>query len=231
MVFLAARNYFHRLYELADYISGRMRTENRGTKEYDRWFECEKVLSVVIKYALNRGNRESSRQKVQVYWESGCNFDIALEKLDTNYNVLKGAIARDSRLLYDELGSSILDFLKDGKPVDAHIEFVVRTKSLILSDIIPTDIVPLLPNPAYGLNINIEDCIQELKILKAISYLAIRDLINKADKDKMAHILAIMKGDADYSSLEMQKRLWGYLIGKDELKQMLNDMKVKNLIS
>ena len=227
---MAARNYFHRLYDLSDYISGRIRAESRGTKEYDRWFECERVLAVVIKYALNRGNRESSRQKVQEYWKSGCNFDLALEKLDTNYNVLKGAIARDSRLLYEELGSSILDFLNDGKPVDAHIEFVVRTKSLILSDVIPTDIVPLLPNPAFGLNINIEDCVQELKILRAISYLAIRDLINKADKDKMAHLLAIMKGDADYSSLELQKRLWGYIIGKEELKQMLNDLKVKNLI-
>lgn len=227
---MAARNYFHRLYDLTDYIDGRMKAEERGSKEYDRWFECQRVLEVVVKYAMNRGNRESSRQKVKTYWDCGCNFDLALEKLDTNYNVLKGAIARDSRLLYDELGSSLLDFLKDGKPVDAHIEFIVRTDCLVLADVMPSEVIPLLPNPAFNIGIDINDCTQELKILKAISFLSIRDLINKADRDKLSHLLAIMKGDADYNSLELQKKLWGYLIGKDELKSMLNDLKVKNLI-
>ena len=227
---MAARNYFHRLYDLVDYVNDRMKGEKKGSKEYDRWFECKKVLEVVIKYSINRGNRESSRLKVRTYWECGCNFDLALEKLDTNYNVLKGAIARDSRILYNELGSSLLDFIKDGKPVDAHIEFIVKTDSLLLSDVIPTDVVPLLPSPAFNMEVNIEDCTQELKVLKAISYLSIRDLINKVDKDKLAHLLAIMKGDADYNSLELQKRIWGYLIGKEELKQMLNDLKVMNLI-
>lgn len=227
---MAARNYFHRLYDLVDYVNDRMKGEKKGSKEYDRWFECKKVLEVVIKYSINRGNRESSRLKVRTYWECGCNFDLALEKLDTNYNVLKGAIARDSRILYNELGSSLLDFIKDGKPVDAHIEFIVKTDSLLLSDVIPTDVVTLLPSPAFNMEVNIEDCTQELKVLKAISYLSIRDLINKVDKDKLAHLLAIMKGDADYNSLELQKRIWGYLIGKEELKQMLNDLKVMNLI-
>ena len=228
---MAARNYFHRLYDLTDYVNGRMKAEKKGSSEYDRWFECQKVLEVVIKYALNRGNRESSREKVRIYWNCGCNFELALEQMDTNYNVLKGAIARDSRLLYEELGSSLLDFIKEGKPVEAHIEFIVRTDCLVLSDVMPSDIITLLPNPAFDLNINIDDCVQELKILKAISYLSIRDLINKADKDKLSHILAIMKGDADYNSLELQKKIWGYLLGKDELKAMLNDLKVKNLIS
>lgn len=230
MIELAARNYFHRLYELTDYVSNRMKAEEKGSREFDRWFECQKVLEVVIKYALNRGNRESSREKVKIYWNCGCNFDLAMEQVDTSYNVFKGAIARDSRLLYEELGSSILDFIKDGKPVDAHIEFVVRTDCLVLADVMPSEIITLLPSPAFDLGINIDDCTQELKILKAISYLSIRDLINKADKSKLAHLLAIMKGDADYNSLELQKRLWGYLLGKDELKAMLNDLKVKNLI-
>ena len=94
----------------------------------------------------------------------------------------------------------------------------------------PSEVIPLLPNPAFNIGIDINDCTQELKILKAISFLSIRDLINKADRDKLSHLLAIMKGDADYNSLELQKKLWGYLIGKDELKSMLNDLKVKNLI-
>ena len=228
---MAARNYFHRLYDLSYIVSSRIKAEEVGSREYDRWFECQKILELVIKYALNRGNRESSRQKVNVYWNCGCDFNLALEKFEgMSYNVLKGAIARDSRLLYEELGSVLLDFIESGKPVDAHIEFVVRTNTLVLSDVVPCDIIPLLPKPAFNLEISMEDCKQELKILKAISYMSIRDLIAKADKEKLSHVLAVMKGDADYNSLELQKGIWGYLIGKDELKAMLNDLKVKNLI-
>ena len=229
---MAARNYFRRLYDLSDYISSRIKAEQKDSREHDRWFECQRVLFVVIKYAINRGNKKSSRQKVQAYWECGCDFDLAVEKLNnTNYNVLRGAIARDSRLLYEELGSVLLDFLQDGKPVDAHIEFVVRTNSLVMADVIPADVVNLLPPPTFNPDLSVDACAQELKILKAVSYLSIRDLISKADTVRLSHILAILKGDGNYAALELQKRLWSYLIGKDELKAMLNDLKTKNLIN
>lgn len=227
---MAQRNYYKRLMELTEVMNFHLRTEKRGTREHDRWFECQKILLVVVKYALNRGNKPSSRQKVQTYWGCGCNFDLAVEKLGVSYDVLRGAIARDSRLLYAELGSAILELLQDGKPVDAHIEFVIRTNSLVLSDVIPADIVPLLPEPSFDVNINLEDCIAELKILKAISFISIKDCIARADTNKLCHILAILKGDGDYGAVEMQKKLWGYLIGKDELKTMLNDLKTKSLI-
>ena len=222
-------SYFKRLMVLSNTISERVSVEKEGTKEYNRWFECQRVLSSVIKYALNSG-KGSLNTKITVFWNCGCDYTEALERLDVSYEVLRACLARASRKLYNELGVNVLDFISEGKPVDAHIEFMVKTGQLLLDDVIPAEVVSLLPVPTFHSIINIEECTEELKLLKTLTLVSLKQSIQNVNPNRLAHLLAILGGDGDYSSILVKKKLWGYLIGKDELKQTMNDLKVKNLI-
>ena len=221
--------YFRRLRDLSDYVNEKVKAEKVGTVEYNRWFECQKVLGTVIKYALSYGQGVLN-DKIMTFWKTNCSYSDTAEITGDSYEGLRSSLARASRILYDKLGATVLDLLKEGKPIDAHIEFMVRSGSLVLEDIIPQEIASSLPKPTYNPTIEVEDCVAELKLLKSLTMVSILKQINDINTSKLAHLLAIMGGDSDYSSMVLKKKLWGYVIGKEELKAMLNDLKVKNLI-
>lgn len=221
--------YYKLLRDLSETLTMRISAEKEGTKEYTRWFECQRVLTSVIKYALNN-DRGTLQEKVKVFWETGCSYEDTMERIDVSYETIRACIARASRKLYDELGTIVLEFIEQGKPVDAHVEFMVRTGQLVLDDVIPLDIANILPKPAYNPTIQLEECTEELKMLKALTFISLRQQLQSVNPNKVAHLLAIMGGEGDYASIVVKKQLWGYLIGKNELKQMMNELKVKNLI-
>ena len=51
------------------------------------------------------------------------------------------------------------------------------------------------------------------------------------DEKRLAHVLSALRGEGDYFSATVRKSLWSYLYGKEEFKTVINELKVKNLIS
>ena len=222
-------SYFKRLKDLSSVLDSRIRASRNGTPEYNKWFESQKVLASVIKYVLDYGT-SSLNNRIRAFWDNNCEYPEAMEKLGVDYECYRSSISRVSRIFYNDLGVTLLDFIDEGRFVDAHIEFMVRTKQLVMNGLIPLEVVNMLPQPDFNSVINIEECTSELKLLKQLTLVNIRNMIDGVDKSKLAHLLAIMNGESDYSSMALKKKLWGYIIGKDELKAMMNDLKVRNLI-
>lgn len=224
-------SYYRVLWDLSDKIKTNLRGCPQGSKEYSTWFECQKVLETVIHYVLNE-SRPPLRDKIQAYWRAGCDYIKTVEsgEVDVNYEGIRVCIARTSRKLYEKLGYNIISFLESGKPTDAHIEFMVKTNQLVLDDVFPKGVVDMLPNGTYSPVIDLKDCMTELGILKSLTYMSLKSKVDTIDPVKLSHILAILGGSGGTDAMTVRKAVWGYIFGKDDLKAMLNDLKVKNLI-
>ena len=222
-------SYFKKLKVLSEDVSFHIQAQKEGTVDYNKWYECQRVLASVINYALSYG-RGTLNEKIKVFWKNDCDYMATMEELGVTYEVIRSCMARASRGLYDELGVNVLNFIGEGKPVDAHIEFMVKTGQLVLEDIMAIETANMLPTPAFNPTINMEDCVEELKLIKELTLVSVQSRIKSVNAGKLAHLLAIMSGDGNYSNIVVKKKIWGYLIGKEEMKQMMNDLKVKNLI-
>lgn len=225
------KSYYRLLRETIDTVNDKVRNCEENTKEYMVYFECQRILAEVTEYVLHFAKTDKLNEKIQTFWNLDLQYAETSEVLGCSYQSLRVIIGRQSRLTYEALGVVLLDLLRNGKPLDAYTEFLVRTDRLSLETMIPKEILLALPRGQYDGGIDLKDCKAELDFLKSLTKKGIMDSVRLLDEKRLAHVLSVLWGEGDYFSATVRKSLWSYLYGKEAFKTVINGLKVKNLIS
>ena len=227
------QSYLKRLMILSEKVDDNIRVAKSDVKEYKRWTRTAEILRKVIEYSLNKATTEEFRNKINIYWEHNCSIIETLEddRIESNYENFRKSISQLSQKLYRDLGDMVLYYIEKGMVTDAYVEFLVRTDRLVLEDVIPVGITEMLPQPKFNPLIDVRDCVKELEFLKSVTYMSIKEQISNLDEAKLSLIIAVLKGQSDLTASQKQKIMWGYLFGKQDLKDMINSLIMRGLIS
>lgn len=196
-------------------------TLEKDSKQLRKLRDCQSVLAEIADFAFNYPVSSTLRDRLRVFWN--CNFDYGLfsEAVGESYETARVSMSRVSRGLYQVMGSNWYFFIMSVKPLDAYIDFIVRTGKGGGLNVFPSEYTDMFPTDNGGKVFKIEDCTEELNFLRSITTISIKKQLEELDQDKLAFLMKILKGRQQGYG-DMQKKLWFYVYGKKEFKDLIN---------
>lgn len=222
--------YFKMLKNMEAELQGKIKSTVTISTEHKGYLQCMRVLGEVVNYAINMPKGKQTKRRLEVFWKTNLSYEDTCLECNTPYQYLRVFISHQSSLCYDKLGTDIFDYLKGCKPLDAMIEFFSRTGKISVANLIPAEFVTRIPQIKPSDSYKLEDCREELDFLKSLSIIGIQSRLDALDSDKLAYILWLLNSENSRYP-EIRKKLWTYIYGKDEFKNVINDLKVKNYIT
>lgn len=208
-------------------VNNRVEVETEP-KQLRKLKDSQSVLAEIADYAFNLPKSEHLRNKLKIFWNSNFDYFVLSEQTGEPYNSVRVTMHRVSKMLYDQLGSNWYFFIMSDKPLDAYIDFLLHTGKGGGINVFPFRYKDMFPTDNSGNVYKVEDCVEELDFLKSITTISIKRQIENLDSDKLSFIFSVLNGEQAAFG-DMQKKLWFYICGKKEFKELINELRDKRL--
>ncbi len=152
-----------------------------------------------------------------------CNYKEIADQLNLDKESLKNTIYYISNETKNVIGQDTLSLIKDGYIETARFQFY---QGLGINDVykeFPDGVLDLLPDINKNIRIDTNDCMNELKLVKALTKQSITKLIKKVDEEKLSHLLFVIFNDDDLYKHE-QKILIDCLTNQKSIKEATDEL-------
>lgn len=222
--------YYRLLKDTQAEVESKLKQTVAGTKEEKIYQECSKILTEVIESVLSNVKRQSLGVKIRTFWEHDLDYPTTAEVVGCSYETIRVIISRESKNAYAKYGVQLLDKIRNGKPLDAYIEYLVRTNGLSVEKIIPKEIQLELPQEKCSSTLNVEDCQAEIDFIRKINMANQIKELSGLNQEKLSHVLGVLQGQGNYSESLVSKKLWQYIYGNAEFKNLILELRKQRVI-
>ena len=144
--------------------------------------------------------KKGSKEKIQVYLESGYDYEVLCEKCNITYDNAKSSVAWAGSQFKKKIGENTIKLIKEGYIDEARSAFYAKSGQVTVESYITPSGLEILPSPKFDIY-SLESCKTELQILRLISKATFKKYEDLMDKDKMAYLLWLLEGSSRKSDL------------------------------
>lgn len=171
-------------------------------------------------------------ERVKTYLESGYNYKESTKKLNVvSTSAFETTIWYASKKFEESIGVDTLSLLNDNKIMQAVYQFRVGTGKLRLDNLLPSDIIPVIPQPVYNGLIRASDCRNELQTLKLATTKSLESRFKSLDGGQLAFIRYILES-SDERYADQRVLIYQYMSGSiakvDDLLLALRNIEAMN---
>lgn len=190
-----AKLIFTKIYDsLSDVVTEIKEKSLRGQDVED----CEKkkqALVRVLKYALQDDSwlsHKTSREKVRYFIQYGCDYEQTMKHFQAkSRNSVESSMSVFGKKFAETIGVDTVDLILAGHVEEAMKQFNQMTKKVDSSDIYLKGVMRLLPKPKKKY-FPLEDCKEELKLLRLLTTSFLEQHTKQFDENKIAYLLYIL---------------------------------------
>lgn len=190
-----AKLIFTKIYDsLSDVV---MEIKERSLKGQDVE-DCEKkkqALVRVLKHALQDDSwlsHKTSREKVRYFIHNGCDYDKTMEHFKAkSRNSVESSMSVFGKKFAEAIGVDTVDLIVNGFVEEAMKQFDQMTQKVDSSDIYLKGVSKLLPKPKNKYFL-LEDCKEELKLLRLLTTSFLEQHTKRFDEEKIAYLLYVL---------------------------------------
>jgi hypothetical protein len=171
-----------------------------------------KALRVVAAY-IKGGTWATKKSFVErINYTLSHSRELAAKKFGVSEGSINVSISLANKMLRERLGDDIIKQIMSGNWEEAVLRVNIANGSLSLSNAIFSDVLALMPEPAAN-NLNIKDCITELKFLRGCSINSLKKSIAKMDSNKLAYVLDLYNKTTDS---KLKVLIYNYISNESE---------------
>lgn len=183
------------------------------------------ALDIIIDYTKSCHwlKRKNSLNRMTALFDFNFDTKKASDYLGVKHGSVRASLTYFSNTLAEAIGKNTIDLIIDGQVESALLQFRTSTNHIKLGELVPSQILDLVPEGEYKGQL-LEECKQELIFIKALSFNGLNSKISKLDKDKLALIIRIMSSADDTYSKErlvLYKYINNEITDTDKLFAML----------
>lgn len=164
--------------------------------------------------------RSDARERFLMLLANNFDYTSVSEQLGISKDSLRVSISYNSKKLEDILGEDIVEKILNGNIEDAKSRIRVNAGTMKLTELYPKEVLNLLPRDRKDNLLTLADCKAEAALLAELTMIRQRARISSIDKDKIAHILAILKSNKE-KDVYQKNFLLKYLQGQATWEECL----------
>ena len=137
--------------------------------------------------------KKGSKKKIQVYLESGYDYEVLCKECDITYNKAKSSVNWASSQFKKKIGENTVKLIREGYIDEARSSFYTHSGQVDVDTYISQSGLEILPKAKFDIY-SLEDCQTELQILRLLSKAALKRYSRLMDADKMGYLLWLLEG-------------------------------------
>lgn len=141
-----------------------------------------------------------SRQKIKAFLKNNYNYRKTCEELNISLRSLEQSVSYANKMLWDKVGKNTIDLILNSDIEAAMLQFKIGTSTLGISNLFIKGIIELLPDPERDNILSIEQCTEELKLVRQLTKQYIQKVLDSKNREKLAFILYLLvSNDSKYT--------------------------------
>ena len=176
-------------------------------------------------------HKKPLKEKVKFFIHSGYDYDSLCREFNISYDSARSSVKWASNQLKKKIGQTTLQLIKEDRITDAATAFYMGTGKIKKEDYIMKELLCELPKEKFSAALDLNECKNELIILRNLSTERFYKYLDVMDERKMAFCLHLIEGKskkADDYRAHMIKYLMGS-ISLEDLFSVENDIKKEKI--
>ena len=171
----------------------------------DKKYLIERIEKYLNSYEWLKHNEY--KDKIKFYIENGYDYDAFCEHFGIKYQNARSTIRYAGNQFKEKIGENTIALLKLDKIQEAKASFEVASGNIKVKDYLLKEFAEFMPDRKFGVY-KLEDCKEELEILRVMSSIMADYYADIMDKNKMAYLVNLIEGKSRKADM-----LRPYLIG------------------
>lgn len=174
----------------------------QGSDRENTLLLAKELLEEIIEYLKSYKwlYKKNSKEKIQVWIESGYDYNLLAERFGISYDAAKMAVKWANGQFKKKIGENTLKLIREGLIDEARAAFYMGSGQLKAGAFVCSDCLENLPEPHYNIY-PLAECENELKILSIYSKARLEKYLEIMDEDKMAYVLWLLMGKSKKSDV------------------------------
>lgn len=159
------------------------------------WHRKFSLLNEILEYvvSLRWVVRSESKNRMRMLIERNYDYETTAKIFNVSIHSVRAMASYTLGNLEKKIGKDTIEILMKGEVDKAELQFRIGTGSFVVNEIFVKGVFRLIPEGRQQGNMNLLECLEELKYLKSLTILEVRKKLSALKTEKLEHIIGILE--------------------------------------